>query len=105
MVDSVLFHLKNGSDYRHLALGIAGWMRYVSGEGENGEVIDVRDPLLSRFQAIYAEHGLSCNVVKPLLAIEAIFGPNCHNRGFCRCSHQAYQGLLDHGARHCVAAI
>ena len=81
MVDSVLFHLKNGSDYRHLALGIAGWMRYVSGEGENGEVIDVRDPLLSRFQAIYAEHGLSCNVVKPLLAIEAIFGPELPQQG------------------------
>ncbi|MCR3893874.1 fructuronate reductase [Aeromonas caviae] len=106
MVDSVLFHLKNGSDYRHLALGIAGWMRYVSGEGENGEVIDVRDPLLNRFQAIYAEHGLSCNAVKPLLAIEAIFGPELPQQGdFVDAVTQAYQGLLDHGARHCVAAL
>ncbi|KHA57718.1 D-mannonate oxidoreductase [Aeromonas hydrophila] len=106
MVDSVLFHLKNGSDYRHLALGIAGWMRYVSGEGENGEVIDVRDPLLNRFQAIYTELGLCSKVVKPLLAIDSIFGTELpQQKGFVDAVTQAYEQLLTYGARHCVAAL
>ncbi|PKQ71878.1 D-mannonate oxidoreductase [Aeromonas sobria] len=105
-LDSICWHLANGSQFDLLALGVAGWMRYVSGEGENGEVIDVRDPLLNRFQAIYTEHGLSCNVVKPLLAIEAIFGPELPQQGaFVDAVTQAYQGLLDHGARHCVTAL
>ncbi|WP_242426169.1 hypothetical protein [Vibrio sp. qd031] len=34
--DSLRFHLQHHSNYRWLALGVAGWMRYVSGVDEKG---------------------------------------------------------------------
>lgn len=106
MIESVLFHLRRGSDYRYLALGIAGWMRYVSGVDESGQIIDVRDPLVDQFKAIYAEHGLSVAVVPALLAIDAIFGRELPaHEGFVRSVTEAYDALLKHGARHCVAAL
>lgn len=106
MVEPLLYHLRKGSDYSALALGVAGWMRYVSGQDEAGNTIDVRDPLLPRFQAIYAEHGLDSAVVKPLLAIESIFGTELPQlQLFVDAVTQAYQQLLEHGARYCVAAL
>ncbi|WP_387491665.1 fructuronate reductase [Photorhabdus sp. RM96S] len=103
MFDSVIYHLANGSDYRHLALGIAGWMRYVSGKDEQGKLIDVRDPLVEQFKSIYQQYGLSVDVVPALLAI---FGnPVLANPHFVRAVTAAYQLLLDCGARHAVAAL
>jgi mannitol-1-phosphate/altronate dehydrogenase len=35
-----------------LALGVAGWIRYVSGVDDSGNAIDVRDPLSDKIRAI-----------------------------------------------------
>ncbi|MCC8421505.1 fructuronate reductase [Photorhabdus thracensis] len=101
MLDSVTYHLANGSDYWHLALGIAGWMRYISGKDEQGELIDIRDPLVDQFKSIYRQHRLSVDVVPALLAV---FGnPLSDNPHFVRVVSDAYQQLLDYGARRAVA--
>ena len=87
-------------------MGVAGWMRYISGQDESGQPIDVRDPMADRFQAIYAEHGLSTAVVRPLLAIEAIFGSQLiANESFVKAVTDAYELLLDKGAREAVASL
>ncbi|MFN3673207.1 MAG: mannitol dehydrogenase family protein [Bosea sp. (in: a-proteobacteria)] len=59
----------------HLALGVAAWMRYVSGQDETGAAIDVRDPLA----ATYAEHAAAAGrdaqaLSQRLLGIDSIFG-------------------------------
>lgn len=106
LLDPVAQHVADGSDYRHLALGVAGWMRYVSGTDEQGNKIDVRDPQAETFAAIYAKHGLSVAVVDELLAIESIFGDNLpKQQGFVDAVKRAYQQLLDVGARQAVAAL
>ncbi len=106
MIDSVKFHLAQGTHYRHLTLGIAGWMRYVSGQDEQGNNIDVRDPMLAQFKAIDQEHGLNVSVVKPLLAIDAIFGHEIsQNPSFVHAVETAYQQLLDLGAKATVHAL
>ncbi|CDL84332.1 fructuronate reductase [Xenorhabdus szentirmaii] len=116
LLDSVEWHIENGSDYPRLALGIAAWMRYVSGVDEQGQPIDVRDPLKEAFAAIYAKHGhakhgyakhgLSVSVVEELLAIEPIFGKKLiKNRDFVDNITNAYQRLLDIGARQAVATL
>jgi len=106
LLDPVAQHIADGSDYRHLALGVAGWMRYISGTDEQGNKIDVRDPLADTFAAIYAKHGLSVTVVDELLAIESIFGNNLpKQQGFVDAVKRAYQQLLDVGARQAVAAL
>lgn len=106
LLDPIRWHIENNSDYRHLILGVAGWMRYVSGTDEQGQAIDVRDPFVEQFNAIYAKHGLNVAVVDDLLAIEAIFGTELpKNRAFVQAVKSAYQQLLDVGARQAVAAL
>ena len=58
--------------FGRLALGIAGWMRYVMGTDERGRPIDVRDPLAAslRDQAVSPP----ASVVHGLLRIEPMFG-------------------------------
>ncbi|ERT13467.1 hypothetical protein O185_08545 [Photorhabdus temperata J3] len=103
MLDSVTYHLTNGSDYPHLALGIAGWMRYVSGKDEQDKWIDVCDPLVDQFKSIYQQYGLSADVVPALLAV---FGnPLSGNPHFVRAVTEAYQRLLDCGARQAAAVF
>ncbi|HCM62181.1 MAG TPA: fructuronate reductase [Morganella sp. (in: Bacteria)] len=106
LLDPVAWHIADGSDYRRLALGVAGWMRYVSGTDEQGNKIDVRDPLAETFAAIYAKHGLSVAVVDELLAIESVFGEKLpKQQAFVDAVKRAYQQLLDVGARQAVAAL
>jgi fructuronate reductase len=47
LLDPIRLHLQNGSNWRHLALGVAGWMRYTQGIDEQGQPIDVVDPQLA----------------------------------------------------------
>ncbi|OCQ54254.1 Polyol:NADP oxidoreductase [Photorhabdus australis subsp. thailandensis] len=103
MFDSMAYHLANGSDYRRLALGIAGWMRYVSSKDEQGKLIDVRDPLVEQFKSIYQKYGLSIDVVPALLAV--LGNPLLANPHFVQAITEAYQRLLDCGARRTVAAL
>ncbi|KEY57151.1 fructuronate reductase [Serratia sp. DD3] len=106
MGGSLRYHLARGSDFKWLAMGIAGWMRYVAGVDERGEAIDVRDPMVAQFQAIYAEQGLNVSVVKALLSIEAIFGTDLiANDTFVTAVTEAYQRILDQGARAAVASL
>jgi Mannitol-1-phosphate/altronate dehydrogenases len=48
MLEGIRVHLERGSEWPLLALGVAGWMRYVSGKDDRGEAIDVRDPLAEK---------------------------------------------------------
>jgi len=58
-----------------LVMGVAGWMRYVSGIDERGQPIDVRDPLAARLRAIADKAGLVAERLAPaLLEVREIFG-------------------------------
>ncbi len=106
MGGSLRHHLAQGTEFKWLAMGIAGWMRYVSAQDERGEEIDVRDPMVEQFKAIYAEHGLNVSAVKALLSIEAIFGTDLiQNEVFVEAVTNAYQLLLTEGARGAVASL
>ncbi|WP_145108157.1 mannitol dehydrogenase family protein [Cereibacter sediminicola] len=50
-----------------LMLAVAGWMRYVSGTDENGQLIEVKDPLADELRRRAAEG------VPALLALRAVF--------------------------------
>ena len=59
---------------RH-ALGVAAWMRYVSGTDEAGKPIDVRDPLAAEFATLAREAGPVADRLAPaLLGVRAVFG-------------------------------
>lgn len=103
---SLRFHLQQGTDYKWIAMGIAGWMRYISGIDELGQAIDVRDPLTQTFSTIHSKYSEPQDRVKALLAIETIFDPALlKNKEFVKTVTDAYQLLLTQGARYAVASL
>lgn len=77
--------LSQGAPIDTLALSLAGWMRYVMGRDEHGQVIEVRDPLWRQFRDKLATTGTSCEaVIDGLLAITAIFGDDLRDHQMLR---------------------
>lgn len=106
MGGSLKYHLDNGSDFKWLATGIAGWMRYVAGNDEQGNAIDVRDPMAETLKHICEQHGLNVSVVPALLGLEAIFPTELgQNPIVIDAVSTAYQSLVEHGAKHTVSAL
>ncbi|HGN1706646.1 TPA: mannitol dehydrogenase family protein [Providencia rettgeri] len=103
LLDSILWHQKRGSDYTFLALGVAAWMKYVSGQDEQGVIIDIKDPLQHQFAEIYHLYGVSLEAVDRLLAINSIF-PQAfsQNQDIVKNVKTAYQHLVSIGARETV---
>lgn len=105
LLDPVRLHLKNGGSWRHLALGVAGWMRYTQGVDEQGNAIDVVDPMLAEFQKINAQYQ-GVERVKALLGLSGIFADDLpQNADFVGAVTTAYQQLSERGARASVAAL
>ncbi|MEH2920406.1 mannitol dehydrogenase family protein [Samsonia erythrinae] len=106
MLEPLRWHVKNGGNYQGLALGIAGWMRYVSGQDDVGNPIEVRDPLADTLKQIVAETSDSAERVSAFLNIRAIFGEDLPaNHDVFNAIAQAYLKLRDHGAKNTVAAL
>lgn len=67
--------LRAGAPIDRIALGVAAWMRYVSGSDEAGGAIDVRDPLAEDLKRIATEAGPVAERLAPaLLRLESVFG-------------------------------
>lgn len=106
LLDPIRLHLKKGEDARHLMLGVAGWMRYISGVDEQGHPIEVIDPLSAQYQAIYQQYPSIEERVRALLAIDTIFGRDlCENTDSIERVTAACQQLHSVGARAAVAAL
>src|ERR1700730_1937652 len=79
LLGTVRDRLTTGGSIEHLALAIAGWIRYASGTDEHGKAIVVADPLSARFAAIAADSGIHdggapAMLARGLMGIRAIFG-------------------------------
>lgn len=104
MLDSVRWHLAHNSRFDLLALGVAGWMRYVGGVDEQGNAIEVNDPLLPVIQQAVQNSAEGESRVEALLEIEAIFGNELPQVAlFTQAVKEAYQTLLAEGAKATVA--
>lgn len=104
MLDSIRWHLTQGSAFDLLALGVAGWMRYVGGVDEQGNPIEISDPLLPVIQKAVQSSGEGKARVQSLMAINAIFGDDLPNNAlFIAKVTEAYLSLLAHGAKATVA--
>jgi fructuronate reductase len=95
--------LQAGASIGHLALAVAGWMRYVGGVDASGKPIDVRDPLAGQFKVICASAGDADPDlrVRGLLALSAVFGddlPVCPQ--FVAAVTDWYRKLARDGVQH-----
>ena len=87
------------------ALAVAGWMRYVYGEDEQGRRIDVSDPMAPTFAQLAADHrGNWAAFAQSLLAIGAIFDEDLHNEPrFTTPVTKFVEELFMHGAAKTVS--
>lgn len=95
-----------GAPIDRLALGVAGWMRYVTGTDERGQAIDVRDPLAARLRTIAGNAGLNAARLAPmLLEVREVFGDDlAADPRFRAAVTDALSRVIERGARGAVAA-
>ncbi|WP_435930187.1 mannitol dehydrogenase family protein [Dryocola sp. BD613] len=103
-LDSIRWHLAHGSRFDLLALGVAGWMRYVGGVDEQGEKIEISDPLLPAIQQAVAASQEGEARVQALLGLKTIFGEDLPaNEQFVKQVTEAWLSLRKYGAKATVA--
>lgn len=106
MLDSIRWHLANGSRFDCLALGVAGWMRYASGKDEQGQPIEISDPLRDEIASRVAASEDGPARVQALLQMESVFGRDLpENPTFVNNVTAAYQQLLALGAKSAVTRL
>lgn len=107
LLGTIRERLKAGAPIDHLALGVAAWMRYVSGTDETGAGIDVRDPLAAEFAARAAKAGRDAAALSAaLLDIAAIFGPDLPREPlFTQAVQRHLARLFENGAKATAAAL
>ncbi len=95
-----------GRPYRRQALGVAAWMRYVTGRDETGTPIEVKDPLAPRLRALADAAGPNAEALAAaLLEVTEIFGTDLPaDAGFRRTVTDHLASLFANGARATIAA-
>lgn len=89
-----------------IALAVAGWMRYVGGIDEQGDTIDVRDPLAARLRSLSDSADQPAAKVDALLSVGEVFAPEiAEDREFTDTVRTAYSGLVSRGAKSMVAEL
>ncbi|WP_409310567.1 mannitol dehydrogenase family protein [Pectobacterium sp. B1J-3] len=106
MLDSIRWHLANNSRFDALALGVAGWMRYVGGVDEQGQPIEISDPLKDIIALTVQNSAEGEDRVKALFSLDAIFGLDLpENITFTTTVMRYYQMLLDKGVKKTLESI
>jgi len=105
MLESVRWHLQQGDEWPCLALGVAAWMRYVSGIDDAGNEIDIRDPLAEKIKTLVANSSIN-ERVRALLTLHEIFGTDLPaDEQFVARITAAWNELCSKGARATVANL
>ena len=106
LLETIRDRLAAGASIDLLALGVAGWMRYVTGRDEKGGAIDVRDPHAARLKALADEAGPDAErLVEALMGVREVFGTDLPaNPRLKAALVRALGALLKHGAAATVAA-
>jgi fructuronate reductase len=104
LLNTIRQRLEQNEPFDRLALGVAGWMRYATGMDENGQPIDVRDPLANEFKRGATGKTSADDLVDAYLGLDQIFGHDLpKNQIFRRAIKSALQELLKDGAARTVA--
>ncbi len=105
LLATVRARLDGGGSIAHLALAIAGWIRYASGTDGDGKPFAVADPLAAKFAAIAAAaHGNSSQIADGFLDLVEVFGADLSaNAVFRRAVRRDVGGLFRDGVRRTLA--
>lgn len=107
LLSTIRDRLRAGEPFDSLALGVAAWMRYVTGIDEKGLPIDVRDPLRDRLRAKADDAGLDATRLAPaLLTVTEVFSHDLPaNRTFTDAVTRKLDSLIRHGSKKTYEAF
>ncbi|HKS62236.1 MAG TPA: mannitol dehydrogenase family protein, partial [Xanthobacteraceae bacterium] len=106
LLGTIRDRLAAGAPIDRLVMGVAGWMRYVTGIDERGKPIDVRDPLSARLRAVADQAGLSAERLAPaLLDVREIFGELSVDPRFRASVTTTLARIIAKGAKAAVAQL
>ena len=74
IVPTVAERLRAGAEPRWAALVLAAWMRFVTGEDDQGRPLPLDDPLAERLRAAAGAGGRPAALAGALLGVEEVFG-------------------------------
>jgi fructuronate reductase len=106
LLGTIRDRLEAGQPISRLALGVAGWIRYVTGVDEAGRPIDVKDPLAARLRAIAdGAKGEPIRLTVGMLTVREVFGTDLASNEIFREAVTAHlKSLLENGSAATVAA-
>ena len=103
LLDSIRWHIKHNSDFSLLALGVAGWMRYVGGIDDHKQIIDLRDPMVDELKKLVTASDDGIGRVNALLTLDAVFGSDLPNNSLFKDKvTQHYLCLMENGAKQTI---
>jgi fructuronate reductase len=104
LLDTARARLAAGAACPHVALAVAGWMRYVAGVDEQGRRFEVRDPLAGRLATIARDQGPDARTLaRSYLAVREVFGDDLPRApAFVDAVGEAFESLCERGARATV---
>ncbi len=103
LLDSIRWHITHNSDFSLLALGVAGWMRYVGGIDDHKQIIDVRDPMVDELKKLVTASDDGIERVNALLTLDAVFGSDLPNNSLFKDKvTQHYLCLMEKGAKQTI---
>ena len=101
ILPSIREQLARGGSVRRLSLAVAGWCRYLSGTDEQGNPIEIQDPMADALQRHARDAGKN---PRPFLALREIFGDDLPQSAvFVEQVGEALQSLYEVGARATLA--
>ncbi len=101
LLPSLHKQLAQNGPHRALTLATAGWLRYLSGTGEQGQPYPIDDPQAALLQERAVEGGTD---PRPLLSVRSIFGDLIDNHAFVQELGSVLELLYRQGARAALAA-
>lgn len=107
LLGTIRDRLKAAQPFPRLALGVAAWMRYVTGIDEAGQPIEVKDPLATRLREIAdGAGGDPAKLADGLLAVTEVFGTDLAQVAVFRDTVTNHlKSLLDNGVKETVRRL
>jgi len=107
LLGTIRDRLVKGQSIQRLALGVAAWMRYVTGIDEDGNPIDVKDPHATRLRQIADGAGRDAEkLAGALLAMQEVFGTDLPaNPAFTGPVTNLLKALFERGARASASQV
>jgi fructuronate reductase len=103
LLGTIRHRISQGRSFDRAALGVAAWMRYVTGVDELGQPIDVRDPLATSLRRISDSAAGAQQLVDGLLGVADVFGDDLpRNESFRNVLTTHVSSLFQKGALETV---